>query len=273
MNDITQYKDEISILDLVKILTKWKYIISLIFLTIVGFSVFYLLSKQAVYESRAVIIIGNYGASGQLIEKASILKRRLESSYQVDEPDYNEIKKYPYPKLASVNVESNSEDFIALVTHANSPEEAQSYLKSVINKVISQHKKNLKEFLLIQTKLLESQTELLDSMLIEVDSFGKLVDDVSKKDSTKSVLLKLEQLKFNERLPQINASITQLAFKIDSAKETRIIKEPVFNEDSIKPKRLLVIAIGIIMGLFLGVFVAFFIEIFVCIKKQLVESK
>ncbi len=264
-------EDEISLIDLWRVIVKRKKMIIgslLLALLLVGA---WLAITKPVYESRAVIGIGQVGQVGQVgqagqagqagqVETPQLLVQRLKEEYRVKDESEGE-QKFPLVKDVKT-MEKSLPNGVEIIAQAYSAQEAQKFLVDVAAKVIKQHQKL---FDLARTE----QQRQLDSLQNEHDRIEQAlaliehrVSSLVGSEASLAGLLTLQKDLLLQRLPQIEQqqTVVRLAMSELQSRPTVLLRQPTLPINPVKPKPGLYLALATVLGLMLGIFGAFFAE-------------
>ncbi|MEQ6340345.1 MAG: Wzz/FepE/Etk N-terminal domain-containing protein [Gammaproteobacteria bacterium] len=249
-------EDEISLIDLWRVIVKRKkMIIGSLLLSLLLVGAWIAITKP-VYESRAVLGIGQVGP----LESPQLLVQRLKEEYRIKDDSEGE-QKFPLIKEAKT-MEKTLANGIEITAQAHSAAEAQKFLADVTTKVLRQHLKLYDMARNEQQKQLESlekQKDQVEQVLILLRS---RVTSVAGSDAALAGLLALEQDRLLQQLPQIEQqqAAVRLAMSELQSRPTILLRQPTLPAKPVKPKPALYLALAAVLGLMLGVFGAFFAE-------------
>jgi hypothetical protein len=251
-----QIQSEVSLIDLWLVLVRRKGIFLAVFLVAVAAAAVYTFVSKPIYESRAVFEIGKVGGS-LIVEEASALVRWLKEEYAVDNPG----RRGDLPRLDSVeHSPKTGQNILILKTRDFSADGAHSFLKGVAGRLIERHRKLYEEArgaqeerlrdLNAETAVLQNQVNLLANLTKELDDRGQAAVVAVERGGLLGTLAKLRDQR----------ATLALSLSAMQSFPTRLVGEPTFSQEPVKPKPALYLALGVMLGLLLGVLGAFFAE-------------
>lgn len=257
--------DEVSLMELWRVLTKRTGLILSILLMSLIVAGLFIFFTPPVYESRAVLQIGQIGQAGQ-IESPAILVKRLIVQDKTDGGAAETGKARSFIQAASVERNTN---LISITARGPAPRTTQEYLARVIETVMQEHRK-LSDF---AQKEQQQSLNLLQVRGHEInqaiDAFEKDVRALARQSASADVASPYVITAFAQersRLFELRMQIEQkqrdlhIAMSELQSKPTALIKAPTLSADPIKPRPLLYFALAIGLGLMLGVSSAFVAE-------------
>lgn len=283
MNEAMQIKneDEIDLKELWKVLLKCKKMIVLLTGSITLMAVIYAFMKTPIYEAKAVLEIGSYATSTndstmtntnviRWIEAPSTLLKRLEINYIENKTRENRAW------LDKITFVKGTQNLLELSALGFSKESASAYLKEIESNIAQRHQKLVDAYVdSVKTKM-ENLNAQKAELLIEKE---RLVQELDRKSSHLEKFMKenpavaavysielnnhaveLKNLKnsiysINNQLNDLNLSISPKNLKL-----TEFIDGISAKEHPVKPKKALIIAIGLATGLMFSICLVFFLE-------------
>jgi len=253
--------DEIDIRDIFIILKQQKKIIIGVFLTCLFISLVMVTTTKPVYESRAVIAIGQVGQQQQQqqqqqekqvqlqIEEPLLLVQRLQESYQVGNSSV---------VLSTVEIDKKAaNNVVILIANGNVPEETQNFLNTIVAQVVQEHEKAYNVALAAHQQRLVSIEQQIKSSESEINAYSNVLNANANTKDFSSMLIVLEKSKAELRKMEMEKQLTEEKLTIElQLKPTKVFSEATLPVTPIKPKPIY-IAIGAIIGLLLGVMSAF----------------
>lgn len=246
--------DEISLMEIISILLKRKWlIVACVFFTIIA-TFFYILTKKPIYESKAVIQVGYNG------EKTSAKVSSIE-----DPMSLAWILKNTQG-LSSVKVEKMDKynlDILTLTSQNGDPHQAQAFLKKVTDTLLNRHNLLYNQLLNYKQKQLDSLKKQLQSVLIQLQLFEKKIPQFTK-DYTNNMLIVLEKEKLVKNQFELEQKVAEqeLLLSDNYIRPTRLLTEPTLSLKPIGRNKLFYIGLATVLGVMVGVMLAFFIEFF-----------
>lgn len=254
----TYADDEISLIDLWRVLSRRKHWIAIIFVVVMALAVVWLALKTPIYEASASVEIGT--ANGAALESGGDLAARLENS----QPEG--MGPGQQPVLTGVESEGR---ILSLTARATSQEAAEEFLREQIAAIQERHDGFLEEFRAEQHQRLDEIGKRIQLLEVQRDQFEGRLARLDQQAAAIGGLLTLEQ-RLSTRLPELEAEQAKLrrtlSERVTAPTSVLIAPEPATEggEDSepspVEPKSRLVLALAAVLGLMLGVFVAFFRE-------------
>ena len=235
--------------------------ILLISLITAGLFIFF---TPPVYESRAVLQIGQIGPGVQ-IESPAVLTKRVMVQDDMDGGKTAIGRVRPFIQTAFLEKDTN---LISIIARGPAPDATQEYLAQVVARVIHEHqelfdlaRKEQQQSLNMlqmhghrlnqQIAANEKEISILARQPAGADAITALRVNFAQE---KSKLL--EQLRLAEQR-QLDLRMAMSALR---SKPTTLIKAPALTADPVKPRPLLYFALAIGIGLMLGIFSALVIE-------------
>ena len=256
-------EDEISLIDLWRVIIKRKkMIIGSLLLTLLLVGGWIAISKP-VYESRAVLGIGQVGQVGQVagqVEAPQLLVQRLKEEYRVKDESEG-VQKLPMIKEVKT-MEKSLPSGVEIIAQAYEAQEAQKFLTDVVVKVIKQHQMLFDIGRTEQQRQLESLQNEHDRIEQALALIEHRVASLVGSEASLAGLLTLQKDLWRKRMPQIEQQQTaiRLAMSELQSRPTALLRQPTLPANPVKPKPALYLALATVLGLMLGVFGAFFAE-------------
>ncbi|SFD54749.1 G-rich domain on putative tyrosine kinase [Thiohalospira halophila DSM 15071] len=267
-HDTPYADDEISLIDLWRVLARRRFWILATFVLVMVLAGAWLALKTPVYEASASIEIGTVAAHPDKTKEVYV----LDSPQKEDSPkprsslelleDPAAVTNRLNSSLQSGTAEVQSGRIIQLTTRSEDPEQATRQLRGVLEELRNRHAGYLETF---RSNIRERAEEVNQRIGFIEDQQAQFEAKLGELDANTSAaigaLLTLEQRLFN-RLPQLEEQRRELLNQLSErlTQPTRIIAEPTATSNPVEPKNRLVLALAAVLGLMLGVFVAFFRE-------------
>lgn len=242
----TVVDDELSLIDIIHVVIKGKWIILLCTVISLLMAGVYLLRTKPVYESTAVLQIGHIGQSTGLygykieyIEAPETLSREFTTSN-------NEFS----VKL-EIDNKKNGLNIITFKARKNSPEKAREVLVKITDDLVKRHE-------LIYQQVLNTRKYQVSSLRKRIDTLktGFNLKDRGLSNEEKLKIIEI-QSDLEKQLVEEELLLTDIYHK-----PTRLLKAPTLNAKPVKPDKSKIIAIALILGLMAGVVIAFLIDYF-----------
>ena len=251
--------DEISLIDLWRVLSRRKHWIAITFVVILALAAGWLSLKAPVYEASATLEIGT--ANGSTLENPGEIAARLENS----QPEG--VKPAEQPVFTEVESKGR---ILNLTARATSQEAAEEFLSEQVAAIQERHDGFLEEFRAEQHQRLGEVNHRLEELTAEQETFEQRLSQLGEDATTIGGLLTLEQ-RLTNRLPQLEKEKARLrrtlSERVTTPTSVLVSPEPrvaagkeVEQPSPVEPKSRLVLALAAVLGLMLGVFAAFFRE-------------
>lgn len=297
--------DEISLVDLARVLIRHRWWIAGTFLVCVLAALAFALSKERQYTYTTSILIGEFGldkyvASAKGVE--SVLESRIVPVVERKFVDDRGIERIPFETTVSAD-DGNS--FVNLRSEAAKGEQEliKEFHSAMAKALTSDHEDklslleresnirldNLKESLATQERQLNSLKALMVQLghsSANLENEGELtVGAQSAQDGMEATLsassdaltMILSQLQLSEqlakresRINELEGSIGQEELKRSWIKPTRVVNLAVASIQPSGTSKMLIVALGAILGLLLGCFFAFLVEFVSRVKHSAV---
>lgn len=250
--------DEISLYDLLQILIRRRLIIIITFLTGLFIGGAYYIFSTPIFESRAVIQIGQINQIGASvkIEDPNLLVQRLKEKYKVED-DTEGLRELPF--VESISYDKNGNNMmISLVAHGSTPKQTQAFLHRVTNELLSEHQQ-------LYQGIERVYRQNYDSLIAYKTDLEKRLQQLSDKtvglngqSDVFRTLVMLERAKISQSLSELQLEILQVETMLNKpyTYPTELIRSPTLTIKPVEPKILYLFFAGII-AIFVGVFVAY----------------
>ena len=272
----SSYSDEIDLFELWRILVKRKWQVLVVTFLVVVLSTAYAFFTKPVYKASGLIEIGRFlfsdekGAQFKLWDSPSdvaIMAKQLEKGAKVSIPKVGRLQ---------------AENIIQVDIEAGSPKAAENRVRKLVERIITKHENTLRQLEEEKSREIEELEKSIIMLERKSDSLGRVVNRIVKReeDSLEKqmlglvAILKLEIFKDKQNILKLKKNLSSLKKSISPVflKPTTLInlKSP---QTPVKPKKKLIIMLGIVTGLMCGVFVAFFSEFIEKSKGKVATSK
>ena len=267
-------EEEISLIDLWRVIAKRKRLILITVAVILLLVGAWLLIAKPVYESRAVLGLGQVGQVAQVaqvaqVEAPQLLVQRLKEEYRVKDQSEGEQK---FPAIKEVKtMEKSLANGVEIIVQAHEPQEAQKFLTDVVAKVIKRHQKLFDMGRAEQIKQMESlqqEYERIEQALVLIEH---RISALVGSEASLAGLLTLQKDLLLQRLPQLaqQQATLRLAMSELQSTPTFMLRTPTLPIEPVSPKPVLYMTLAGVVGLMLGIFGAFFAEFVGKTRKQL----
>lgn len=260
-----QQEDEISLIDLWRVISKRRRLILLTVIVILLLMGTWLLMAKPVYESRAVLGVGQVGS----IESPQLIVQRLREEHRVKDrsegpqalPAITEVK--TMEKLLANGIE--------IISQAHEAQAAQQFLTVVVAKIMKRHQKLFDVGRAEQAKQLESLQHEAERIQQSLDLIEHRISALVGSEASLAGLLTLQKDLLLQRLPQIAQQQTTLRLAMSELQSTPtfVLRPPTLPVDPVSPKPVLYMTLAGVVGLMLGILGAFFAEFMGKTRKQL----
>ncbi len=258
-------EDEISLIDLWRVITKRRRLIFITVIVILSLMGAWLLIAKPVYESRAVLGVGQVGP----IESPQLIVQRLREEHRVKDrsegaqtlPAITEVK--TMEKLLANGVE--------IIAQAHEAQAAQQFLTAVVAKMMKRHQKLFDVGRAEQTKQLEALQQEAERIEQSLALIEHRISALVGSEASLAGLLTLQKDLLLQRLPQIAQQQTTLRLAMSELQSTPtvVLRTPTLPIEPVSPKPVLYMTLAAVVGLMLGIFGAFFAEFMGKTRKQL----
>ena len=258
-------EDEVNLIDLWRVITKRKRLIFITLVIILSLVGMWLLIAKPVYESRAVLGLGQVGS----IELPQFVVQRLKEEYRVKDDSEGER---PLPLLSEVKImDKTLANGVELVAQAHSAKEAQQFLNSIIRTIMQRHLHLFDLGRIEQQKQMASLEKYRDAIERGLGTLRERITALTKGDAALAGLLTLEQDRLIQQLPQVEQQIVavRLAMSELQSSPTLVLRQPTLPVEPVRPKPALYMVLAGVVGLMLGIFGAFFAEFIGKTRNQL----
>lgn len=244
-------EDEISLRELWGIIAKRKWLVFLSTLICLAAAIVYLWLTPAVYESNAMIQVGK--VAGQPVDNSAQLASRLMNQYT---PVNTVLAVKQLPKLHAVTQDKTDGATLTLEAYGKSPQEAQQYLKKIIQKLLitdQQRYQLLVDMRQTQLKRLQAQYNVMRKSLDHtIGNIGKEPTHVNQ------ALLFLAQSQNNAALTRLDEAIAKEknALAVNNTSPTIQTLSPRYDPIPVAPKKGVILVLAVLGGLILGVLLA-----------------
>ena len=265
-------EDEISLIDLWRILAGRKWLIFSILLACLVAGAVMTAVIHPLYESRAVISIGQISDVGQL-EMPKNLVERLREAYRVGDKTEGPINP---PFVSDVSMaKDGAGNIVVIKAQARTPEQARRFLEQVTAKLMKEHQQryaDIRQQLQSRLSALLRQQDNIHRETIDVDNRILALGDTN---ATLAATLTLQKANLLGQLPDVEDRINKLQLNLSSVQSTptTLIRQPTLPDRAVKPKPLLYMTLATILGLIAGVFCAFTAEFLAKARAQLTPNE
>ncbi len=240
--------DEISLRELWEIIVKRKWVVFASTVVCLGLAVVYLLLTPTVYESKAMIQIGQ--VAGQPLDSGTQLASRLMNQYT---PVNTVQAKKQLPRLHSVMPDKAEASILILEAYGKSPQDAQQYLTQIIQKFLKHNQQRYQQ--IVATR--QAQLKQLQAQYQGIHKTLSSTPNVHAAHSN-PVVLYMEQAKHYDALIQLQSAMAtaENALEANNTRPSIQTLPPRYDPNPVAPKKALILVLAILGGLILGGFLA-----------------
>lgn len=256
--------DEVSLADIWQTLMRRKKIFILTFFTVVIAAGIYLLFSRPVYESRALVLIGQVGQVGKeaqvrYVEDIRVLQERLKAEYANLDVDQKN--------------RSGAENIISLTLTGYNAQKTYEDLVNITNILLDEHRALYRNIMspLRDRQVLLSQR--LDGFKVQLSHLDMQINQLRSEQSTDGAILSFEKGNVAKAILEIEEKLTNLELAIIQPQSipTQLLGPVIKPASPIKPRTRMVVSLSILIGLISGIFVAFFTEFIVKARAGIQE--
>ena len=271
------YQDqEIDLVDLWLVLRRRRAVFFGIVLAALATAIALIIFMPPVYESRAVLQIGQVGGVGKeggamLVEPPGVLVERLNEEYRVN--DKSEGKR-EFPLIASVTLNKGQQDIVTITARAHSINDAQRYLTTVIGKVQREHEQWLQEAVKQQHTRLDVLGDRMTLSHQHMQALNESIARLKVSDPLQAAVLLQEKSKFLQELPSMEQEQALLNLSLSRLQTvpTRFLREPTTPISPERPRPVLYLSLALIIGVMFGAMAVFTTE-FVTNARQRLRTR
>lgn len=254
-------EEDISITQLWSVIIQQKRIILLFVVISIAITSLYVFIKKPVYESRAVIVIGQlpHQPKNLEIEAAPLFVERLKEKYRIGD-ETEGLREYPI--LYSVYVDKKTvPSIITLKARANDPQEAKAFMNNIVNKEMTHHAELFNVAIKVQMSLIQSLRDQLARVDKDIEQFEQQVRSVEARESAVAAILLMQNTELKERRDAYRRQINMLEIELLEINRwpTKVLREPTLPIQPTHPRTWYILAAGA-LGLIIGIMVAFFVH-------------
>src|SRR5690625_572473 len=242
-------QDEINLFDLWDILVRFRWRLLTVWGLTIAAALSYLALATPVYESRAVVQIGQIG--GKPLHSPTALALELRERYELDEKDRSR------PLLRRVNTEESA---LILEAEAESAEQAQAFLLQIVEELLPLQQQNYAQARSLKQNALESlelQIQRLEEQIQQLTT-----NTQSEVDEAVKALALLQGSTLQADLPVLYKQRLQLQQELaePNSQPSRVVREPTLPRQASSPRTALTLALAVMLGGMLGSMAAFLSE-------------
>jgi LPS O-antigen subunit length determinant protein (WzzB/FepE family) len=238
-------EDEIDLKELFKVIWKNKKFVAIFTSVVTIASIIFAFTKTPIYEVKALIEIGSYNKTSiddinKVVQKLNVLFIDIQNNIK----DKN-------AEIESIKIPKESKSLIEIIATGTSNELAIKEIDKVMKYVQTEHKKALEI-------IINEKKERYNSITKQIANSSQLI--LNKKQKNLSVVEMLEFLRTNEKIDTMKKEQYNIKSLLApyNYKNTQIVGDVITNNYPIKPKKILIITVGVITGFILSIFLLFF---------------
>ena len=277
--------EEVDLMDYLKVVWKWKYLIIIGTVVCAAIAGMVSLSLPRVYETTEVIEIGRIRTTQEvegiktggeeLLADVNSVKSVMESEAFMNQViqtlNLNESPKSLLERVKVQRVERTN--ILKVSVQANSPEEAVRIAKAMANLVINDHKDKFNKLMKLQNSYKEDLARDVKKMEEEIALRMDTLESISKDPGVNIpavILLQQGLLEARNRLTALKGKLQSLEISLTSSNSynTRVVAEPVIPESPVSPRIKLNILISAVLGFMVFILLSFFLEYIQKYKKE-----
>jgi len=255
--------DEISLLELWRILMKRKGLILVCFLGCLAAGAAFAFLKAPVYEADIKLRIGqvkgNADAPPALLDVAEELSSRILAQYG---EDIAQGIKREHPFISKAVVQRGGTTTLELTAEADSPADAAHLLEEVVSDIRKAHKTMYEDNLKPIAERLKSMEEQRRALQQQYGDITALVDQLKERDTVQASLVMIERGPIAAAINELDAERLRLSQQMTppQTRPTELIGEITAPAKPSKPKKALVLALAAVLGLMGSVMLALVAE-------------
>ena len=252
MNQQPQYEDEMSLTDIITMLSTFKklIIVCTLLVGLMGFVISLLIPPK--WEAQAILQVGQVGQVGSSLEALANVIVRMSA------PSFSErLLKNDSDEHRSLKVKKSKDaDLIEVAFQATSAEYALKAIKLVSGDLIRSHGEIYDE----KVQVIKSKISEINKQIEMLTKSNNIVGSKAM-DGSKEAVIGVFLLQQNiSKIYELNQRKELLENSLDSSLSfnTRFINAPYVSQKPVSPNKLMIVAVSVLIGLFLGLFLAFF---------------
>lgn len=243
--------DEISLLELWDALVRqWKWVLG-IWLLVLALAGMWLALAEPVYESRAVLRIGQ--VAGKPLQPLNVLVLALREQYQLEDRDR------PRPRLLQVKEEGS--EALVLTGEAHSAKQARALLTEVLEQVMARQQQRYQQQTNQKQQVLAVLQQDIEQRMEQGQRLTQAATSADLEESIKALLVlqasaqQADVATLHERLAQLEDELSPR-----NTYPAEILREPTLAERPSSPKTALVLALATMLGGMAGVMTGLMVE-------------
>jgi capsular polysaccharide biosynthesis protein len=287
-------EDTIELIDLLRVVWKWKWFIVVFVIICSLVAGIWSLSLQKVYKVSTILAVNPESdiiASNNLAANINIASTNLPANInvapstiaaninegmfngQIREKLEENIENYSFPNISFKASDPKDSNVIKITCETKDIKAGEMILSLLNNSVVEKYQKGfdrITKLLLLEEKLkkniksridaISHQTQVIDDMITrEKDIKGSGVKDLAGlillRSSLKDSLLQQEH-----EVLQVEKSLEQFTLSMEEGGPVKIVQKPISSLKPVKPKIRLNVLLAGFTGFFFSLFLAFFIE-------------
>ena len=195
--------DEINLTDLWRVLARRKALVLAMPVLSLLVAALYLLITPVVFESRAVIQVGQVGQ----VEAPTVLVQRLKEQYRVNDQDAPP----EMPKVTDISLgKKGTNSIVTILVQDHSAEGAQKYLDQVVMNLLAEHSERYSQAMNVQYQRLQSLDKQVQALSDHIGKLFTYIEAVRKQNPAQAAIITIEKGKLLKEVHNLEAEYTAL---------------------------------------------------------------
>jgi uncharacterized protein involved in exopolysaccharide biosynthesis len=243
----SNHDQDIDVIDLVGMLWHNKLLVILPIILMTAASFGYLAMATPVYESRAVLRIGVAGERKEPVEQGRDLVARLKVEYDFGQSSL------AGPIMSSVTV-FETPTFVELIAEGHDPVAVADFLRRAAERVVDEHRQRVDELLQVRVQQIDDLAGHLESLQRQRESLPVR----ETRDGALAAAISIERANLDANIIALVQVLTDRKLIVNEVKGTPTVihLQPSASENPSRPRRALILVIGVVLGLTFGVMLA-----------------
>lgn len=246
---------EINLTGLWSVLVRRKKLVLIIPVLLLLVAALYLRLTPAVFESRAIIQVGQVMQVGQ-IEAPAALVWRLKEQYRVDNKD--QVAEMPWVLEISIDKKGPG-NVVSFLAQDHSAQSAQKHLTHVMQALLSEHTKLYNQSMGVPLQRLQFLCEQKQTLNDNIKELSTHIEAVRNKDPVQAIILGIEKRSLLLEAARLDADCAALQLSTSDIRSqpTKLLLEPTLPHSPSTPKSKLILKLALVLGVMLGIVAAF----------------
>ena len=229
-----------------------------------------------IYEAQAMVQLGKI--NGGPVEPYDTVRTKLIFTHRMETPGLK--RKLPY--ISSATIIGERKDVLLLKAHGHSNKELITLLQLEIDKLIERQSEDVKKAKVAYRATMDKareQLKLADSSIKKsqhaIDTINKKVQKLSKEDASLLGNYFLELQKLRTTIEKNEAWRSSLLWQIEKSRlmlidtmPPTVVDKIVTNEKPVKPRKILITAMGFVGGLLISLLLVLFMDFWSDLRKK-----